>query len=88
MFNSIATIYLDDEAYGALQDGIARALAPWEGRALWVEYERARGATAGPLDVRVHRVHGAVLQTRVLGSGAPRPQALALRPGWDFCKAA
>jgi hypothetical protein len=66
VFNSIATIYLGDEDYAALQCGLARALAPWGDRALWVEYERARGACGGPLELTVHRVVDGALQTRVV----------------------
>lgn len=85
IFNSIATIYLGERAYAELQQGMAGALAPWEGRAIWVEYERARGAAAGPLELTIHRSIAGRLETRVLGSGAPRPRELRLRPGWEFC---
>lgn len=84
VFNSIGTIYLADDDYRELSRGMARALAPWGDRAVWVEYERARGASAGPLDIRVHRVIDGQLCTRVLGSGAPRPVTLQLRAGWEF----
>lgn len=83
VFNSIATIYLGEADYATLQRSMARALAPWGGRALWVEYERARGARAGPLELAVHRVVDGALETRVLGSGAPRPQEIRLRRGWE-----
>lgn len=84
VFNSIGTIYLADAEYAALREGMATALAPWSGRALWVEYERARGATDGPLEIRVHRSTGGDLQSFVLGAGPPRPSHLELRDGWDF----
>jgi len=76
VFNSIATIYLGDDEYGALQRGMARALAPWADRAVWVEYERARGAIDGPLELSIHRSVDGGLRTRVVASGAPRPTAL------------
>src|SRR5262245_14807629 len=75
VFNSIATIYLDEPDYRALQQGMARALAPWEDRALWVEYERARGARHGPLELAIHRSIEGELNTRVVASGEPRPTA-------------
>jgi hypothetical protein len=78
VFNSIATVYLDDEAYGALQRGMARALAPWGDRAVWAEYERPRGEANAPLELRLHYVIGGALRTRVLASGPPRPIALHL----------
>ena len=83
VFNSIATIYLGEEDYRALQRGMARALAPWQDRAVWVEYERARGAVGGPLELTIHRsikgeLNTAELHTRVVASGAPRPTALRL----------
>ena len=73
VFNSIATIYLGEEDYRALQRGMARALAPWGDRGLWVEYERARGANDGPLELTLHRSIKGELHTRVVASGAPRP---------------
>jgi hypothetical protein len=76
VFNSIATIYLGEDDYRALQRGMARALAPWEDRAVWVEYERARGATDGPLELRIHRSIKGELRTHVVASGAPRPTAM------------
>lgn len=84
VFNSIGTIYLPDDEYAALQEGMAKALAPWSGRALWVEYERARGAADGPLELRVHRSMSGELESAVLGAGPPRPSEMALRDGWDF----
>jgi hypothetical protein len=84
VFNSIATIYLGDEDYRELQRGMARALAPWQDRALWVEYERARGAAAGPLELTVHRVVDGALQTRVVASGAPHPREIRFHEGWGF----
>jgi len=75
VFNSIATIYLCEEDYRELQRGMARALAPWGDRALWVEYERARGAKDGPLELTIHRSIKGELNTRVVASGAPRPTA-------------
>ena len=73
VFNAIATIYLGDAEYEALRHGMAHALAPWKERALWIEYERARGALHGPLELVVHRVEDGELRSRVLASGAPRP---------------
>jgi hypothetical protein len=84
VFNSIATIYLDEADYGSLRRGMASALAPWQDRALWVEYERARGASAGPLELMVHRVVDGRLQSRVLASGAPRPVELRVHEHWGF----
>lgn len=84
VFNSIGTIYLADDEYAALREGMARALAPWAGRALWVEYERARGAADGPLELKVHRSNDGELETAVLGTGQPRPSEMELRDGWDF----
>lgn len=76
VFNSIATIYLGDDDYRALQGGMARALAPWGDRAVWVEYERARGATDGPLELSIHSSIDGELRTRVVASGPARPTAL------------
>lgn len=81
VFNAIATVYLDEADYGALQRGMAAALAPWQDRALWVEYERARRAD-GPLELTVHRVVDGELQSRVLASGAPRPEEMRVRESW------
>jgi hypothetical protein len=78
VFNSIATVYLDDEAYGGLRSGMARALAPWGERALWVEYERPRARQNGALELRAHQVIEGELKTRVLASGAPRPTLVRL----------
>jgi hypothetical protein len=88
VFNSIATVYLGHEEYWALQDGMARALQPWKDRGFWVEYERPRGAENSPLEIKVHRAVDGRLQTRVLGSGGPRPDLITLRSGWDFLKGA
>jgi hypothetical protein len=84
VFNSIGTIYLADRDYAELREGMAQALAPWKGRGLWVEYERARGATDGPLELSVHRPVDGELHSRVLASGPPRPGQMELRGGWDF----
>lgn len=86
IFNSIATIYLDETDYRALQQGMEHALAPWKDRAIWVEYERARGATHGPLELQVHRVVDGRLESRVLGSGAPRPETIRLEEGWELAR--
>jgi len=75
VFNSIATVYLDDAAYARLQAGMAQALAPWGDRGFWAEYERPRGGD-GPLELRIHRPAGGALRTRVLASGAPRPTVM------------
>jgi hypothetical protein len=87
VFNSIATIYLGNAEYEALRGGLTRALAPWQERAIWVEFERARGASAGPLELSVHRVVDSRLCTRVLASGEPRPQVVRLLEGWPFMRA-
>ncbi|MBI4347531.1 MAG: DUF2332 family protein [Elusimicrobia bacterium] len=84
VFNSIATIYLDESGYRKLARGMAAALAPWGGRAFWVEFERARGADDGPLELAVHRPEGGRLATRVLGTGAARPVEMRIKPGWEF----
>jgi hypothetical protein len=76
VFNSIATIYLGEPDYRALQHGMARALAPWGERAVWVEYERARGAANGPLQLKIHRPLDGSLRTHVVASGAPRPTGM------------
>jgi hypothetical protein len=76
VFNSIATVYLGEGAYRELQHGMAAALAPWGGRAVWVEYERPRDAPGAPLELRIHRAAGGGLRTRVLASGPPRPTAM------------
>ena len=55
-----------------------RALAPWGGRALWVEYERPRALANGALELRAHQVIEGRLTTRVLASGAPRPTLMLL----------
>jgi hypothetical protein len=75
VFNSIATVYLDDAAYARLQAGMAQALAPWGDRGFWAEYERPRGGD-GPLELRIHRPAAGALRTRVLASGAPRPTVM------------
>jgi hypothetical protein len=77
VFNSIATVYLDDAAYARLQAGMAQALAPWGDRGFWAEYERPRGGD-GPLELRIHRPAGGALRTRLLASGAPRPTVMRL----------
>lgn len=78
VFNSIGTVYLDDEDYGELRRGMARALAPWQDRAVWVEYERARDAPDGPLELALHRAAAGGLRTEVIASGPPRPDRLRL----------
>jgi hypothetical protein len=82
VFNSIATVYLDETDYGALRRDMTKALAPWQDRALWVEYERARNAPDGPLELRVHRVVDGRLQHRVLATGGPRPVELRVHETW------
>jgi hypothetical protein len=86
VFNSIATVYLDDADYAALKKGMADALAPWGARAAWVEYERPRSGP-GPLELAIHRVAGATLHTQLIASGGPRPQELRLRAGGALCAA-
>ena len=78
VFNAIGTVYLDDEGYAHLRRGMARALAPWQGRAVWVEYERARERPAGPLELALHRPAGGGLRTEVIASGPPRPDRMTL----------
>ena len=78
VFNSIGTVYLGEEAYGGLRRGMARALAPWQDRAVWVEYERARDAPEGPLELALHRAVAGGLRTEVIASGPPRPDRLRL----------
>ncbi|HVL37127.1 MAG TPA: DUF2332 family protein [Burkholderiales bacterium] len=88
VFNSIATVYLDDAAYAALRDGMARTLGAWGGRAAWVEYERPRSAPAAPLELAIHRpAAGGALDTQVIASGGPRPQELRLRRSGELCAA-
>lgn len=82
VFNAIATIYLDEADYRGLQQGMARALSPWGDRAFWVEYERARGAAHGPLELTVHRVVDGSLRSRALASGAPRPSEMRFHDHW------
>lgn len=84
VFNSIATVYLDEADYGALRRGMAGVLAPWQERGLWVEYERGRRTPDGPLELRVHRIVDGRLQSRVLATGAPRPVALHVHEDWGF----
>jgi hypothetical protein len=84
VFNSIATVYLANTEYGALRRGMRDALSPWEGRALWVEFERARGTPAGPLNLSAHRVVDGALRTRVLATGEARPEEIRLLGDWDF----
>lgn len=84
VFNSIATVYLDEGDYEALQRGMAAALEPWADRALWVEYERARGAANGPLELTVHRIVDGELRTCVLAAGAPRPEQMKIRESWGL----
>ena len=84
VFNAIATVYQDDAEYCALRQGMARALAPWGERAVWLEYERARDSAGGPLELRVHRVVDGALRSGVLAFGAPRPTELRLGNDWEF----
>jgi len=81
VFNSIGTVYLGDAEYEHLRRGMARALAPWRERALWVEYERARDAPDGPLELALHRAAAGALRTEVIARGPPRPDRLQLRAG-------
>ena len=81
VFNSIGTVYLGDGDYETLQQGMARALAPWQDRAVWVEYERARETPDGPLELALHRPAGGGLRTEVIASGPPRPDCLHLHTG-------
>ena len=71
-----------EDDYGALKRDMAKALAPWRDRALWVEYERARNAPDGPLELRVHRVVDGRLRHRVLATGGPRPVELSVHEIW------
>lgn len=84
VFNSIATVYLANVEYGALRRGMRDALAPWEGRGLWVEFERARGIPGGPLKLSAHRVMDGALQTRVLATGEARPEEMRLVGDWGY----
>lgn len=86
VFNAIGTVYLDDDAYGRLARGMARALAPWQGRAIWVEYERPRDAPGAPLEIAVRRPAAGGLETTVIASGAPRPTELRMRVGEPSCR--
>jgi hypothetical protein len=78
VFNSIGTVYLADEDYAGLRRGMARALSAWQGRGVWVEYERARGTAGGPLELALHRAAGGRLETNVMASGAPCPEQMRL----------
>lgn len=84
VFNSIATIYLDQPGYAALWRSMARALAPWGERAVWAEYERPRGRSDAPLELTLHRVIDGELQSCVVASGGPRPVELRVRESWGF----
>lgn len=77
IFNSIATVYLNHSDYAALKRGIARSIAPWEERAIWVEFERPRHSD-GPLELRIHRALKGRLQTKILATGGPRPTQFRL----------
>jgi hypothetical protein len=79
VFNAIGTVYLGDADYARLRAGMARALAPWRGRGVWVEYERARERPTGPLELALHRAASGALRTEVIASGPPRPDRLHLR---------
>lgn len=81
VFNSIGTVYLGDQDYAQLQRGMARALAPWQGRGVWVEYERARERPEGPLELALHQTEAGGLRTAVIASGPPRPDRLQLHTG-------
>lgn len=78
VFNSIGTVYLADEAYAGLRRGMASVLSAWQGRGVWVEYERARGTAGGPLELALHRAAGGRLHTNVMASGAPCPEQMRL----------
>ncbi|MGQ0544169.1 MAG: DUF2332 family protein [Betaproteobacteria bacterium] len=78
VFNSIGTVYLADEEYARLRRGMARALAPWQERGVWVEYERARERPEGPLELALHRAGAGDLRSEVIASGPPRPDRLTL----------
>lgn len=79
VFNALSTVYLSNPEYAMLREHMVEALAPWDDRAIWVEYERTRGTVAGPLELTIHRVVDGALQSRVVATGEPRPQRLHLR---------
>jgi hypothetical protein len=78
VFNSIGTVYLGDADYAALCRGMARALAPWQARGVWVEYERPRSAPGRPLELALRRPAAGALRSEVLASGSPRADCLRL----------
>lgn len=84
VFNASAAAFLGDEEYAALRRGMARALAPWGDRALWVECERPRGAEAGPHELTVHRARDGRLESRRLAVMDPRPREVRLLRGWNL----
>ena len=84
VFNAIGTVYLNEPDYRRLARGMTRVLASWQGRAVWVEYERPRDEPDGALEVKVHRAVDGRLQTCVLARGAPRPVELRVTGQWGF----
>ncbi|HWG91799.1 MAG TPA: DUF2332 family protein [Candidatus Thermoplasmatota archaeon] len=97
-FNTVATTYLPEEAYGRLASNLAarfRALPPGEA-GLWVELEGPRMKdTRGPEDERFLRLTAHTLAPdgtwvhHALGHAEPHPRTWRLNPeGWESLRAA
>jgi len=83
VFNCSSTAFLGDAEYARLRRGMIRALAPWNGRALWAEFEVPRAAGSGTHELSVHRLEGSRLHTRVLAAMAADPKEVRLLDGWE-----
>ncbi len=82
VFNCSSTAFLRDAEYERLRRGMVRALAPWDGRALWAEFELPRGPGSGKHELSVHRVARSRLHTRVLAAMDADPKEVRLLAGW------
>ena len=83
VFNCSSTAFLGDAEYARLRRGMFRALAPWNGRAVWAEFELPRGPRSGAHELSIHRVAGSRLRTRVLAAMAADPKEVRLLDGWE-----
>lgn len=69
VFNTATTVRMTDPEYAAYAQSLAKTLAAWGDRGLWVEVENVRGETfSTTYQVRLHRVVGGALKSFVMAS--------------------
>ncbi|MBI3548103.1 MAG: DUF2332 family protein [Elusimicrobia bacterium] len=86
IYNSQATDFLDAAGHAALAAGVAKALAPWGDRGIWVEFEMPRDKSSRQHQLRVSRLIEGRFETRTLAQATGKPMELAVLTGWDFLR--